>query len=317
MLSLIKKIRLPTLSKRYINSNYLKIIIALFIIYFVIQLLRKHKPINEGFSGLNQREKLVTKKKVDDIYDEFYNSIYDDLVYDDNKNKFELTEIIRSTKMKPSKSMVLDIGCGNGHHVNLLTEKGIKSIGLDISPNMVERANMLYPKINVKQGDVLKEDLFNNNTFSHILSLYFTAYYIKDKQQYFDNCYKWLKPGGYLALHLVNRDMFNPIVSAGDPFVMISPQKHARERITKTVVKFKDFKYKSRFNLDRENNKAYFEESFKEDNTNKVRQNIHEFYMEPQSNIIEKAKTSGFNLLGKIDLVNIKYEYQYIYILQK
>jgi SAM-dependent methyltransferase len=299
------------------NNSYLKIIVALFIIYFVSQLLRKHNSLNEGFSGLSQKEKFITKNKIEEIYDDFYNSVYDDLVYDDNKQKYELQEIIRATKMKPDNSTVLDIGCGNGHHVNLLSSQGINSVGLDISPNMVERATMLYPNISVKQGDTLDNMIFNESSFSHILSLYFTLYYIKDKQRYFNNCYKWLKPGGYLAVHLVNRDMFNPIVGAGDPFVMVSPQKYAKDRITKTVVKFKDFKYKSKFNLDKENNMGYFEEVFKDDTTKKVRQQTHNFYMEPQAEIIEKAKSSGFKLLGKIDLVNVKYEYQYIYILQK
>ena len=317
LLSIIKKIRLPSLSKRYMNSNYLKIIVVLFIIYFVIQLIRMKEEEREGYSGLNQKDKLITKLKVKEIYDDFYNSIYDDLVYDDNKNKFELQEIMRITKMNNKKSLVLDIGCGNGHHVNLLTKQGINTVGIDISPDMVKRAMTLYPHINVKEGDTLQENQFNKGTFSHILSLYFTIYYIKDKQTYFDNCYKWLKNGGCLAVHMVNRDMFNPIVSAGDPFVMVSPQKHAKNRITKTVVKFKDFKYKSAFNLDKGNNIAYFEESFKDDKTNNLRQQTHEFYMEKQNEIIEKAKTSGFKLLGKIDMVNIKYEYQYIYILQK
>ena len=74
-------------------------------------------------------------------------------------------------------------------------------------------------------------------------------YYIKNKLKLFKNIYYWLRPGGILTLHLVNRDMFNPIVNAGDPLTMVSAQKYAKERITNTVVKFKDFRYKSNFKL--------------------------------------------------------------------
>jgi len=39
--------------------------------------------------------------------------------------------------------------------------------------------------------------------------------------------------------------------------------------------------------------------------------------MEPQKNILSLAKEVGFILLGKIDMVSVQYEYQYIYILEK
>ena len=296
------------------NNTYLKIVIFLIVCYFLVQLVRKHSPKKEGFT---QKEKFITKNKVKEIYDDFYSSIYDDLVYDPKKQHFELQEIVRATKMKPKSSFVLDIGSGNGHHVDILTKQNIESIGLEISRPMLERARTLYPNIKVKEGDALNSMLFNNNQFTHITCLYFSIYYIKNKREFFNNCYKWLKPKGYLALHLVNRDMFNPIVNAGDPLVMVSPQKYARDRITKTVVKFKDFQYKSNFKLEKENDKAYFEEIFKDDGSSNVRKNIHEFYMPTQKEIIAMAKEVGFDLIGKIDLVAAKYEYQYIYILQK
>ena len=36
------------------------------------------------------------------------------------------------------------------------------------------------------------------------------------------NCYDWLKPGGKMILHLVNRDKFDPILNAGDPLIVVS-----------------------------------------------------------------------------------------------
>ena len=71
-----------------------------------------------------------------------------------------------------------------------------------------------------------------------------TIYYIKDKKALFKNCFNWLMPGGYLSLHLVNRDKFNPILRSANPLMMVSPQKYAKTRITESIIQFNDFHYK-------------------------------------------------------------------------
>ena len=82
---------------------------------------------------------------------------------------------------------------------------------------------------------------FPQQSFTHLTCLYFTVYYIKNKRLFFENCYNWLAPGGYLLLHLVDRDNFDPILPAGDPLTIISAQKYAKERITSSAVKFKGY----------------------------------------------------------------------------
>ena len=69
--------------------------------------------------------------------------------------------------------------------------------------------------------------------------------------------------------------------------------------------------------LNKKNNTATFEEIFKDDKTKHIRQNIHKMYMPTQKHILSIAKENGFILLGKIDMVPVQYEYQYLYILQK
>ena len=46
-------------------------------------------------------------------------------------------------------------------------------------------------------------------------------------------------------LHLVDKDNFDPILPAGNPFTIVSPQKYADERITSTEIVFYDHNYKS------------------------------------------------------------------------
>ena len=232
------------------------------------------------------------------------------------KNKYEIGEIIYSTK-PPQQSILLDIGSGTGHHVNSFKKKGIDAQGIDISPAMVQQAQKLYPDAEFKVGDALDFMLYPESSFTHITCLYFTIYYIKDKIRFFQNCFDWLVPGGYMVLHLVNRDKFDPILPAADPLLVVSPQKYAKKRITNSLVKFNNFQYKANFELKKGEDKGIFTETFKDDNSQSVRQNIHTFYMETQKHILSLAKEVGFILLGKIDMVETQYEYQYIYILEK
>ena len=85
----------------------------------------------------------------------------------------------------------------------------------------------------------------------------------------------------------------------------------------KRQVKFKDFQYKANFDFYKEKNLAEFTETMTDDKTKNVRKNIHNLYMPTQKKILAMAKNVGFILKGKIDLVNVQYEYQYLYILYK
>lgn len=285
----------------------------LFVVLYIVSRFIISPPTQEYFT---QKEKFIVKTG-NEVFDKFYVDIYDDLVYDKTKNIFEIGEIQTITKLNPKTSRILDIGCGTGHHCKMWSNKGYNITGLDNSKHMIKSCSRKYPTINFELGNATDTMLFTGGSFDLIQSLYFTIYYLQDKRLFFENCYQWLKPGGYLAVHLVNRDMFDPMLDAANPLYIVSPQKYAKERITESVVKFNDFKYKANFTLHKEKSKAEFVETFKHDTTGKVRKNIHEFYMPTQKEILSMAKDCGFNLLGKIDMVTAQYEYQYIYLLQK
>jgi hypothetical protein len=126
----------------------------------------------------------------------------------------------------------------------------------------------------------------------------------------------WMMPGGYLIVHLVDREKFDPILPPGNPLYIVSPQKYAKERITHTKVNFNDFTYYSDFNLDSDNNIATFDEKFKFNDGN-VRKQQQKLYMDTTSNIVNMAQDCGFIIQGKIDLLKCAYEYQYLYIFEK
>jgi len=299
-----------SIKKQFKNISIFGKICVLFAIILIIMLLLKTK-VHENFES-NKSVKKYTIKRNDNIYDKFYSDIYDELVYNYDKNQYEINALKSNCKLD-SASVVLDVGSGTGRHCNLM-EKVVKSCtGIDKSQYMINKSKLNTKKSKFVKGDVLVTMNFPKYSFSHITVFYFTLYYIKDKTQFFSNAYHWLKPGGYLIIHLVNKHKFDPIIPAGDPLVL-SAQNYVDKRITNTVVEFDKFKYKANFDL--KNNKAKLDEKFiYPDGT--IRHNQHILWMEDQSTIIGLAKNAGFIVNGKIDLTECFYDKQFIYILQK
>jgi SAM-dependent methyltransferase len=287
----------------------LLILILAYLAFYMFRIAKEKKYIE----GLDQKKKFTLKTN-DNIFDTFYCDVYDKLMYDKNKIDYEIEEITRVTKIK-KKSTILDIGSGNGHHVGSLCANNMNAVGIDKSEAMVLSSKKKYPKCYFKTGDIMTTFKDNKELYSHILCMYFTIYYIKDKTAFFKKCYNLLKPGGYLILHLVNRDTFDPMVSLSNPLVIVSPQSVAKKRITKSAVIFEGFQYKAQFKTLNKKNIGLFEEKMIDKN-NKVRKNIHTLFMEKQNNIIQNALKEGFLLNGKIDMMPVQYENQYLYILQ-
>ncbi len=48
---------------------------------------------------------------------------------------------------------VLDLGCGTGHHVRLLTDRGATAAGIDSAADMIEAARAAYPDLDFRVAD--------------------------------------------------------------------------------------------------------------------------------------------------------------------
>jgi len=293
-------------------SLWCKILMFISLLLLLVLVFKGFDKKKEGFE---QRDAFLIKSG-SDIYDDFYSDIYDYLVFNNLKDDYEVGYIINNTSPS-SQSKILDIGCGTGHHVSYLGAKGLDVLGIDISPSMIDKAKSNFPDYKFNVGDALNNHLFEPNSFTHILCMYFTIYYFQDKAQFFNNCFKWLMPGGYLIVHLVERDRFDPILPPGNPLLYISPQRYAKERITSTKVKFTDFSYSANFQFDDANDTALFVEKFKNDSDGKVRKNEHTLYMPDVQQIVDEAQSCGFILESKADLLQCQYEYQYLYVFVK
>jgi ubiquinone/menaquinone biosynthesis C-methylase UbiE len=294
-------------------SAWGKIIIFTGLLLILVLVFKQLK--SNRVEGFEQNDKFLFKSG-SEVYDDFYADIYDYLVFNNLKDEYEVGEIMNKTSAS-SQSKMLDIGCGTGHHVAEIAGRSVDIIGIDISPSMIKKAKQTYPDYQFQVGDATSSQIFAPETFTHILCMYFTIYYIQDKTVFFQNCFNWLMPGGYLIVHLVDRVKFDPILPPGNPLMFVSPQKYAKKRITQTKVKFTDFAYNADFELDEQNNIAKFTEKFKNDKDGKVRKQEHIMYMPDLQEIVDEAQAQGFIVEGIIDLVQCQYEYQYLYMFTK
>jgi ubiquinone/menaquinone biosynthesis C-methylase UbiE len=291
---------------------------VIFCVVFTYKLFKPQEIISESKEGFETNNNFEVKMN-DNIYDDFYSSVYDSLVFNEIKSEFEVGQIITTTT-PTNESLILDVGCGTGNTIHRFVEKGYSNIiGIDKSKNMIDKAISKYPDNKFEIADIMNmsEFPYDESTFTHILCLYFTIYYMKNKETFFKNCYSLLKHGGFLVVHLVDRNRFDPILPPGNPFYIVSPQSYSKERITQTNVDFNGFNYNAKFDLNKETNTATFEEKFKKKKTNQVRINKHTLYMETVTEIIQKAHDVGFITHAKIDMMRCAYDYQYMYVFYK
>lgn len=287
-------------------STWGKIVFMLSILLIVVVTFKPKKYI-EGFTPMIEG---FTEKTNDNLYDNFYSEIYDYLVYSDVRNEYEVGEIVNKTSPS-STSIILDIGCGTGNVANLLNKKRYNVIGVDNSQDMINKTIVKYPQLKNKlvKGNVLQTQLFPPYKFTHILCLYFTIYYIKNKSLFLENVYDWLKPGGYFVLHLVNRENFSPLLP-------MNSYKRGKKDGKYSKIQFTNFDYESNFELFKEANKGIFKERFR-NASGETRKQQHTFYMEDQRSILMIAQRKGFIVQTKIDMKGVQYEFQYLYVLTK
>ena len=76
----------------------------------------------------------------------------------------------------PKGSFVVDLGCGNGALTEKLVEKGYRTLGIDASPQMLEKARELHPELDFRLDDACafrleeKADaIFSNAVFHWIV----------------------------------------------------------------------------------------------------------------------------------------------------
>lgn len=286
---------------------------SIFIILFYKSFIKKHNDV-EGFQ---QEEKFILKEN-GETYDEFYGEIYDKLMLPEERVNYEMDIILRTLQPDKVFSRMLDIGSGTGFLVNYLKKKGYYAYGVDKSKDMVNISKSRND-IDIKCANVEEAMAYDRHLFTHIFCVNFTIYEIEDKVKMLKNCYYWLQNNGYLILHLAEKERFNTIIPGGKSEILDSIQQLGEKRITKTVIDFTDFVYKSEFNDSNTKNDTIHKETFIDKLTNNIRQNERILHFDTFDEIIGIALSLGFIAKGYFTMENgpSRDVYQRVYILER
>ena len=132
---------------------------------------------------------------------------------------------------------ILDWGCGSGIYAKILTKKGAKVKGFDISPTMIKIAKEENPNLDLKVGSGTKIP-FKEKFDIVVASL--AIHYLKDWDKVFKEVKKVLKKKGYF------------IFSVGNPFTHTCKKekvKGKKMRVMGIKSYFKDHKLSADWKL--------------------------------------------------------------------
>lgn len=295
-------------------NTWINILLLLSILFISVILYKNTFDKLKSVDGFTQKENFVLNKE-NEIYDDFYTVIYDKITIPHRHVPFEIKTVLKTTGATEENSIILDIGSGTGYLVSQLTDLGYKAYGLDKSKSMVDYSTNRYQNIIVKNDDATNSMCYEKGTFSHIFCIYYTIYSIKERIDFFRNCHYWLKPGGYLVLHLVEPlkyDITSPC--AKDP-IFGSSKKHLNDNSNDSIVIFKDFKYKASYEYNEKRKEVIATETITDIQTNHIRQNEQTLYMEEIKIILSELNYCGFISHAKFKYVED--EYQFLYIIER
>jgi SAM-dependent methyltransferase len=289
----------------------------------------KEWDIKEGFSNeKEEQESDASKSKYEwltneDLFDDFYASVFTKLSLNENLVQAESAICMEEFCKKTPKDqlVVLDAGCGIGVGTAAFAKLGAGSVvGIDRSPAMIRYAkgttlpnttltDTQKQDIEFRQFDLMGPGAAAAAECTDAVLLYFTIYYFRDLDTLFRNMSLWVKPGGNLAIEVVNKYKFEPILDSSNPWIGFSPQKYAKERLTKSKVVFDKFNYEAEFEL--EDPHAEFRETFRFKDGS-VRRQKHSLFMPSIADIIKKAEANGWTYTKYVDLMPLSFSYGYL-----
>ena len=303
-----------------------KILIVLFVIALAnyLALIAIHKlqeqviiapgmaPQREGFTD-SPNETFLTNDK---LYDTFYASVYDQLTQQQTRTAAKVALIVQEWKQKAwnaEQMDVLDAGCGTGVASAAFAKMNVKSVlALDKSEAMLDKAkfgNQKNPTVTYRLADLNNPSALGGSEVSHAACLYFTIYYLPDKEAFFRNMFLWVKPGGQLVVEVVNKYKFDPMLESASPLVGFSLQKYSKKRLTESNVVFDKFTYTGHFDL--VDPQAEFIETFRfKDGT--IRRQKHKMTMPSMEEIVKMGQSAGWVYQKYVDLVMVGFEYSYL-----
>ena len=199
------------------KNKIIKFILFIIVIFIILILLFNIFYKNNNNNNNNNNNKFIIEN-FEDKFSEYtdpdnYKEIYDDefveyyqIIYNDYSDIEADLKIVYDKAFKnienSSNLEILVAGCGVGKLCKKLKEKYKNVYGLDISENMLLKAQLLNPNIKFIRGNLLISNTFNSNKFTHIYLDERTLFYhnFEEMKLIIENIYSWLKSDGYLIL---------------------------------------------------------------------------------------------------------------------
>jgi SAM-dependent methyltransferase len=276
------------------NTTLITIILFLSITYLIYILFIKSQNKTEAFT---QKEKFSVKHN-GKVYDDFYSEIYDTIHEPKRHNKDALAYVLTNTQADDN-SVFLDTSSKTGDLIYQLTDLDYEAYGIDKYQSMIKYSIDKYSwlKKYFKCGNASDPILFEKGIFSHILCFDKGLYSMENKNKFLTNCYYLLRPGGYLAIHIVDPEKYSKI-----PGSQLSPFYFERQSGNEYVIDYDGFQYKINYKYNSDNNIMETVETFTDNATGNIRQNIQDTLIEPPSKIYSMVSNAGFTIKGKYKL---------------
>lgn len=123
---------------------------------------------------------------------------------------------------KKFKGTIVDLGCGIGRDVNMFKSKKFKIIGIDISKEILKKAETRYPDCDFELGDVQK--LKTKNSSVDAVFMINVIHYVVPSVT-LGEVWRILKPGGFLFIH------FNLSITDADGIVDYTNSKNKIQKL--------------------------------------------------------------------------------------
>ena len=267
------------------------------------------------------------------IYDRTYARLYQAVVDRPKQHlvTFEVEDLVARTKLREygTKAIVVDLGCGVGAHLHEMATvlPDAQLYGVDQSPDMLALARKRVAghggRVRLMQADMNDTQALYKGMCTHMVCYYFSFYYTDSSRVFFDNAYRWIRPNGYLCVHLVDPYKFDPIPEIANPLRGISLQRYYNERKTdaKVIVNQGSSStnriYKCNFEHQPKTRTATFTETIIDPQRETVRRHTTTLHMPHHEAVVQSARKAGFRLRHVTSLLEVGDEYEFLCYLQR
>lgn len=96
------------------------------------------------------------------------------------------------------RAAILEVGCGTGHWLAQLQERGIRTTGLDLSPGMLANARRRLPSVSLIQGTASQLP-WRSGTFDRLFCIN-AIHHFPHKRMFLTEARRILRPGGQIMI---------------------------------------------------------------------------------------------------------------------